>query len=533
MSVTVILSGLAFAWPDSRAVFTGLDAVFGEGRTGLVGVNGAGKSTLLRLIAGELRPSSGDVRVAGSVGYLPQNLILDADRRVDDVLGLAETRAALAAIEEGEAGEAQFAAVEGAWDVEERTHATLDRLGLGHVGLDRRAGQLSGGEVVLLGLAAQLLRVPDVLLLDEPTNNLDLRAKHYVHEAIRSWRGALILVSHDRETLELVDRIGDLRDGDLSFYGGNLSAYEAAVAAEQEAAERTVRVAEADFRREKRELADTQVKLARRQRYGKKMFETKREPKVRMRKRAEDAQIAAGKLRNTHLDRLNQARDRLQEAKDAVRDDAEIRIDLPDTKVPQGMQVLELSDVELATGQVVSLSVRGPERIALIGDNGTGKTTLLHTVMRLAEPRSGTARTFVPARFLPQRLDILDDNRSAVDNVSDTAPSAGDNAIRAQLARFLLRGRQADQLTGTLSGGERFRAALATLLLAEPAPRLLLLDEPTNNLDLASVRKLTQALESYSGALVVVSHDVPFLRDIGISRWLRLGSDRLEEVDPL
>ncbi|GAA1956271.1 ABC-F family ATP-binding cassette domain-containing protein [Amycolatopsis minnesotensis] len=532
MSATVILSRLAFAWPDSRAVFGGLDAVIGAGRTGLVGVNGSGKSTLLRLISGELPPSSGTVRVAGSVGYLPQNLILDSDRRVDDVLGLVETRAALAAIEAGEAGVEQFATIGDGWDIEERTHATLDRLGLGHIGLARRAGELSGGEVVLLGLAAQFLRAPEVLLLDEPTNNLDRRAKHYVHEAIQSWRGTLILVSHDRETLELMDRIGDLRDGDISFYGGNLSAYEAVIAAEREAAERTVRAAEADYRREKRELAETRVKLDRRKRYGQKMFESKREPKVRMRKRAEDAQIAAGKLRNTHIDRLDKARDRLREAKDAVRDDGEIRIDLPETEVPQGKQVLELSDLELATGQVVNLSVRGPERIALVGDNGSGKTTLLRTALGLTEPRSGSAQVFVPSRWLPQRLDILDDTRSTVDAVSDAAPSATDNTIRAQLARFLLRGRQADQRAGTLSGGERFRAALATLLLAEPAPRLLLLDEPTNNLDLSSVRKLTQALESYVGALVVVSHDVPFLRDIGVSRWLRLG-EGLEEVDPM
>ena len=138
----------------------------------------------------------------------------------------------------------------------------------------------------------------------------------------------------------------------------------------------------------------------------------------------------------------------------------------------------------------------------------------------------------VPVRYLPQRLDILDPGLTVVENVARAAPAATQNQIRAQLARFLFRGRRADQRAGTLSGGELFRATLACLLLAEPAPQLLMLDEPTNNLDMASVRQLSGALRSYRGALLVASHDVPFLRDIGLTRWLRLDGD-LTEIDPL
>jgi ATPase subunit of ABC transporter with duplicated ATPase domains len=135
--------------------------------------------------------------------------------------------------------------------------------------------------------------------------------------------------------------------------------------------------------------------------------------------------------------------------------------------------------------------------------------------------------------YLPQRLDILDESLSVVDNVRAVASGASVNAVRASLARFLFRGARADKPAGTLSGGERFRAVLAALLLAEPPPQLLLLDEPTNNLDMASVRQLTQALDGYRGALLVASHDMHFLRSAGITRWLRL--DRavgLREVDP-
>jgi ATPase subunit of ABC transporter with duplicated ATPase domains len=145
---------------------------------------------------------------------------------------------------------------------------------------------------------------------------------------------------------------------------------------------------------------------------------------------------------------------------------------------------------------------------------------------------AGEVKVSVPARYLPQRLDILDPGLSVVENVARAAPAATQNQIRAQLARFLFRGRRADQRAGTLSGGELFRATLACLLLAEPAPQLLLLDEPTNNLDMASVRQLSGALRSFQGALLVASHDVPFLREIGITRWLRLDGN-LAEIDPL
>ncbi|MQA03682.1 MAG: ATP-binding cassette domain-containing protein [Streptosporangiales bacterium] len=498
----------------------------------MVGLNGSGKSTLLRLFAGALRPGAGSVSVGGRVGYLRQDLTLARHLRAEEVLGVSGVRAALAAIEHGQVDDETFAAVGDDWDAEERVRATLDRLGLGHVELDRTVGTLSGGEVVLLGLAAQLLRNPDVLLLDEPTNNLDLRGRQVVYETVESWRGVLGVVTHDRQLLELVDRIAELRDGEVRWYGGNLTAYEEALAVEQDAAERTVKTAESDLRRQRRELAEARIKLDRRQRYGQKMWDTKREPKVVMGERKRQAQVAAGKHRNMHLAKVDEAREWLTDAEQAVRDDDQIRVELPQTSVPATREVLRLTDVRLVSGARAALDVRGPGRIALVGANGAGKTTLLRTVAGLAEPREGRVRRMVPLRYLPQRLDVLDDELSVAANVARFAPAASNNEIRARLARFLFRGARADQPAGTLSGGERFRATLAALLLAEPAPQLFLLDEPTNNLDLASVRQLTQALHAYAGALVVASHDLPFLRTIGVTRWLELDGDQLTESAP-
>lgn len=556
MSASIVLPDLRFGWPDGTALFDNLNLVVGPGRTGLIGANGCGKSTLLKLIAGELRPERGSVTRTGRMAYLPQDIALDADLRVDEVLGIAGIRAALRAIEAGVVTGANLAVVGDRWDAEERARSMLDQLGLSGIGLDRTVGQVSGGEAVLLALAARLLHRPDVLLLDEPTNNLDLHARAALYQAVLGFAGTVVIVSHDRELLDLVDQVAELRDGAVRSYGGNLTAYERAVAAEQEAAGRMVRAAAADVRRQRRDLVETRVKIDRRRRYGRKM-ETTGMPKAAINHLKKAAQVSAGKLRETHIDRLDRARERLAEAEQAVRDEQEIRIDLPGTAIPAGRTALSLRDVRLRTGLRVSLEVRGPERIALVGGNGAGKTTLLHTIAGITPisagdmpgggdprpggdlpgdgdlPGGGDLRRPVPLRYLPQRLDLLDDAASVAANVARFAPAASPHEIRARLARFLFRGDRVDALAGTLSGGERFRAVLAALLLAEPPPQLLLLDEPTNSLDLASVRRLVEALAAYRGALIVASHDLPFLRAVGTTRWLRIGPEGLATIDPL
>jgi ATPase subunit of ABC transporter with duplicated ATPase domains len=252
-----------------------------------------------------------------------------------------------------------------------------------------------------------------------------------------------------------------------------------------------------------------------------------------MMERKRQAQVSSGKLRIEQEEKVTEARERLAAAESAVREDDEIRVDLAASEVPAGRTVLTLRGVRppyTAEGVRIDLDLRGPERVALVGGNGAGKTTLLRTITGQLAPLAGEIDREVPMRFLPQRLDVLDDGLSVVGNVARFAPSVTDNEIRARLARFLFRGGRAEQQVATLSGGERFRATLAALMLADPAPQLLLLDEPTNNLDLASVRQLATALVSYRGALIVVSHDLPFLHSIGITRWLRL--DRTSGITP-
>ncbi|MFB9235547.1 ABC-F family ATP-binding cassette domain-containing protein [Plantactinospora siamensis] len=534
----IVSSALSFSWPDQTPVFDELSLSVPGGRTGLVAPNGAGKTTLLRLIAGELRPTGGSVTVQGVLGYLPQHLPFAVDETVAQVLGVDRAIAALHAIESGDAAEQHFTAVGDDWDVEERSRAELDRLGLGDVALDRRLGTLSGGQIVSLGLAAQLLRRPDVLLLDEPTNNLDRDARDRLTAVLRGFPGCLLVVSHDRALLDEMDRIAALDHGGIRWYGGSYTDYEQAVRAEQEVAQRQVRTAEQDLKRQKREMQQARERAARRASTAARNLNDAGLARIVAGGLKRDAQVSAGKANETHAARVGDAQARLDQASRAARQDDRIVIDLPDTTVPAGRTVFtgehlraEYDGRPVFAGAGVDLSIRGPERIALTGPNGAGKSTLLRLVGGDQRPVSGTAtRADGRVAYLSQRLDLLDPARTVAENLAAFAPALADAARMNLLARFLFRGDRAHLPVAVLSGGELLRATLACVLFADPAPQLLLLDEPTNNLDLDSVAQLEAALTAYRGALLVVSHDDRFLAAIGVDRWLRLADGQLTET---
>ncbi|MFI1358023.1 ABC-F family ATP-binding cassette domain-containing protein [Streptomyces sp. NPDC020898] len=534
----IVCSNLSFSWPDGTPVFQDLSWSVGDGRTGLVAPNGAGKSTLLRLIAGELRPNRGGVTVKGLLGYLPQSLPLTGGLTVAEVLGIAPIIEALDAIASGDVSEEHFTTVGNDWDIEERSRVQLDRLALGDVPLTRQLHALSGGQAISLGLAAQLIKQPDVLLLDEPTNNLDLAARRKLYDVLENWRGCLLVVSHDRELLDLMEGIAELDSGEMRLYGGNYTEYEETVRAEQETAEKNIRTAEQQVKREKRELQQARERAARRAGVGARAARKGSIPKMAAGTLKRRAQESAGKANDMHGQRLADAKTRLDEASRVLRDDHRIALELPDTNVPAGRTVflgegihVRYGERELFAGEGVDLTIRGPERIALTGPNGVGKSTLLRVINGELE---ATNREFKRAdgrvAYLSQRLDTLPLDRTVAQCLADYAPHKPEAERMNLLARFLFRGPAAHLPVSALSGGERLRATLACVLGAEPAPQLLLLDEPTNNLDLDSVEQLEGALNSYEGAFVVVSHDERFLKEIGVNRWLLMSEGRLNET---
>lgn len=521
---TITFTAASFAWPDGTGVLDSTTATLGAGRTGLVGDNGAGKTTILRLIAGQLRPTAGAITVKGAVGYLPQDLNLDTDAEVADLLGVRRALDALDALESGDTSLGVFDAIGDDWDIEARSKAVLDALGLPEIGLDRRVGALSGGETMLVALAGLQLAGSPVVLLDEPTNNLDAAAHARIHEVIAAWRGALVVVSHDPDLLDLMDDTAELRHGALTVFGGGYSEFTAALDREQEAARQALRTAEQALRQEQRQRREAETKLARRQRYANTDYANKRKPKIVMNSRRFEAEVSAGKLRHNLDDRVESARTTVAEEEARMRVDDQVRIDLPDPDVPKSRRLAQLTGVKGAGTDAVHV-IAGPERVALTGPNGVGKTLLLETLfsaeLRARRPVHATPFTD-RIGYLPQRLDGLDPTASALENVRAAAPATPPEQIRAQLARFLLRGDTVTRPVEGLSGGERFRVAMARLLLADPPHQLLVLDEPTNNLDLRTTQALMGALDTYRGALLVVSHDSRFLDQIGITTTLNL-----------
>ncbi|MFF0488029.1 ABC-F family ATP-binding cassette domain-containing protein [Nocardia sp. NPDC004068] len=518
----ITLRDLTFEWPDGTVALSGLNGVFTTGTTGLVGRNGAGKSTLLKLIAGLLTPTSGRVEVAGEVGYLPQTLTLGRDATLADLLGIAGTLSALRAIEAGDTDERHFETVGDDWDIEARADEALHEIGFAATDLDRGVGEISGGQAVLAAIIGLRVRRTPITLLDEPTNNLDRATRAQLTAFVDDWPGTLIVVSHDLELLEHTDATAELHAAELEVFGGPYSAWKRHFDERQAAAVQAARTAEQTLRTEKRQRIEAETKLARRERTARATQQHGGIPRILAGNRASRAQNSAGALR-TGLDaKVRSAQQILDDAESRVRREEHIHLDLPDPEVPRGRRIAELRD-----GDSVFV-IQGPERVALAGPNGSGKSSLIETLL-------GT-RTSVPGRatgtlltdrvgYLPQRLDGLDEHAGAVDNVRAVAPAIPPAAIRNQLARLLLRGDSVDRPVSTLSGGERFRVCLARLLLADPPAQVLILDEPTNNLDIASVDRLVEALADYRGAILVVSHDHPFLTRLGIDTVLELGGD--------
>lgn len=529
---SITLTDVRLQWPDGTTALTGISGTFGVGRTGLVGSNGAGKSTLLRLIAGVLTPTSGRISTNGEVGYLPQTLTLKTDSTVADLLGIGPKLRALRAIESGDAAVENFEIVGDDWDIETRADESLRHIGFSGSDLDRNVGEISGGEAMLVAITGLRLQRTAITLLDEPTNNLDRDARARLSGLITSWPGTLVVVSHDLSLLELMDNTAELHAGELTVFGGPYSAWRSHMDEQQAAAVQAAQAAKQAVKIEKRQRQDAETKLAKRARTGQSSYENKKGSKILMNQRASDAQVSAGKLRSGSDDKVNAARTALDEASSRIREEERISLNLPDPDVPRGRRIAELRGTNRA------FFVEGPERVAIIGANGVGKTTLLERVVAgeslpdndevsdVVESGTAGGRLLTGrAGYLRQRLDGLDDAATTLENVQASAPSVPEGEIRNQLARFLLRGDSVYRPVHTLSGGERFRVSLARLLFADPPPQVLILDEPTNNLDIQSVDQLVEALNAYRGAVILVSHDDDFLDRLDLDLVLNLDHD--------
>lgn len=523
---SITLSNLHYSIADAHPLFTGLDLGFAAERTGLIGRNGVGKTSLLRLIAGEILPQAGSVAVTGTLATLRQSVQPQPGETIADLFGVRDAMALLARAEAGTASADELA--EADWTLESRIEEAAARVGLAATA-DTALGQMSGGQRTRAALAAAILAAPDFLLLDEPTNNLDREGRDAVRDLVRDWRGGMIVVSHDRELLEEMDAIVELTSLGAARYGGNWSAYRVRKDVELALAEQGLADAAQHATQVGREIQSANERQARRDKGGRKKAAKGDMPRIligALKRRAEESAGAGARL-------AERKRGEADETLAAARAKIEVLQPLTVEIVPSGLAanrvVVEVEHV--SAGYVpgvpvidgLSFVMTGPERVAIMGANGSGKSTFLALLTGRLAPWTGRVKVVAEHAMLDQSVSLLDPTLSIRDNFRRLHPETGENACRAALARFRFRADAALQIVGTLSGGQTLRAGLACTLGAPKPPLLLILDEPTNHLDIDSLEAVEAGLRGYDGALLVVSHDAAFLDAIGVERWVDLG----------
>lgn len=526
MPAFISLSGLFWSTPDGTPLFTNLNLTFGPERTGIVGRNGTGKSTLLRLISGEMRPTSGQVQLSGTMAIMRQDAMEHPDDTIADLLGV---RTELDLLDRAEAGLAVADELADAdWTLPARIEAALLRCGLS-AGPQTPLMTLSGGQRSRAALAALILAEPDLLLLDEPTNNLDRDGRRAVIDLIRGWTGGAIIVSHDRELLEEMDAIVELTSLGATRYGGNYSAFRQRKDMELDAATRDLTHAEKARSDAVRRAQQASERKARKDSAGHRARAKGDQPKILMdaaKDRAEASGGAGARLRDARREALDEA---LSTAREKIEILQPLRMDIPSSGLAPGKTVLRLDDVtggydpDRPVIRDLSLTVTGPERVIIAGPNGSGKTTLLKIITGQIVPQRGRVDLTVPFALLDQHVGSLDPARTLRDNFLHLNPVADTHMAHAALARFGFRAADSLRRAGELSGGERLRAGLACALGGIPPPMLLVLDEPTNHLDLDGIAALEAALAGYDGAVLVISHDTAFLESLAPDRTILVG----------
>lgn len=475
-------------------------------KAAIVGINGAGKTTLLRIIMGELEADSGDVILAKNktIGYLPQNPDIEGNRTIyEEVLSAKEElismQEALVSMEkkmsslDGSELEAFLDSYnrlnteferQGGLSYKSEITGVLKGLGFAEEEFGKHMQELSGGQRTRVCLGKLLVTKPDVILLDEPTNHLDIGSITWLETFLLNYKGAVVIVCHDRYFLDrVVHKVVELDRHQVSVFLGNYSDY----------AVKKAQVREAQLKQyynQQREIRHQEEVIA-------KLKSFNREKSI---KRAESREKMLNKI------------ERLEKP---VEENTDIHLNL-EPRIVSGNDVLRVEQLAKSyPGQQlfsdISFEIKRGERVALIGDNGTGKTTILKIINEMAEADAGTLTlgTNVHIGYYDQEHQVLHMEKTLVEEISDEYPTLTNTEIRNVLAAFLFTGDEVFKRISDLSGGERGRVSLAKLMLSEA--NFLILDEPTNHLDITSKEILEQALNRYKGTVLFVSHDRYFI----------------------
>jgi len=528
----LILQDIAYSHPNKDILFDNLNfTVSRQDKIALVGNNGSGKSTLLKIIAGELFPSAGLVKTSSKPYYVPQLFGQFNDLTIARALRIEAKLNALHEILDGQVTETNLTVLDDDWTIEDRCQEALNYWKLEGLDLTQSMNTLSGGQKTKVFLAGISIHQPEIVLLDEPSNHLDTLGRQLLYDFIQSSSNTLVVVSHDRKLLNLLDPVYELSKRGVTVYGGNYDFYAAQKQVESNALDQDLRSKEKALRKAKaieRETVERKQKLDAR---GKKKQEKAGVPTIAMNTLRNNAEKSTARIKDVHTEKIGAIAQDLSELRATLPGTDKMKFGFDNAALHKGKILFTAKEINFGYGesllwkQPLSFQLTSGARIALKGLNGSGKTTLIKIILGELEPKTGAVyRADNRAVYIDQDYSLINNQLKVYEQAQQFNTTAlQEHEIKIRLARFLFAKDDWDKSCSALSGGEKMRLMLCCLTIGNQAPDLIILDEPTNNLDIQNIEILTAAINDYDGTLIVISHDEYFLEDIGVGEEVEMG----------
>lgn len=527
----LIAQNISYIHPDKDLLFDNINlTVNNHDKIALTGNNGTGKSTLLKVIAGVLSPSGGQFSVNSRPYYVPQIFGQYNHLTIAQALGIEEKLNALNGILTGNTTEENFRVLNDDWTIEDRCEQALNHWQLKGLVLTQKMEKLSGGQKTKVFLAGISIHQPELVLLDEPSNHLDVSGRQLLYDFIQSTAGTLIVVSHDRKLLNLLDTVGELSKQGITLYGGNYDFYAEQKQIKSNALNQDIQNKEKAIRkaREKeRETLERQQKLDAR---GKKKQEKAGVARIMMNTLRNGAENSTSKIKTVHAEKIENISQELQELRSILPGIDKMKFGFDNSALHKGKILFTAKDInfsynnELLWNEDLSFQITSGERIALKGINGSGKTSLIKLILGTLQPIKGTVyRADNKSVYIDQDYSLISNNLTVYEQAQQFNDAAlQEHEIKIRLNRFLFTKEDWDKPCLALSGGERMRLMLCCLTINNQSPDIIILDEPTNNLDIQNIDILTNAINEYQGTLIIVSHDERFLEDVNTEHTIQL-----------
>ncbi|MGE6352787.1 ribosomal protection-like ABC-F family protein [Flavobacterium sp. NPDC079362] len=528
----LILQNISYKHENSDLLFDNISfTVNNHEKIALIGHNGVGKSTLLKIIAGELPPSNGELRASSEPYYIPQIFGQYNHFTIGEALCVNHKLNALAAILKGNVTEENLTVLNEDWTIEERCNNALKYWQLNGLDLTQKIETLSGGQKTKVFLAGISIHEPELVLLDEPSNHLDKAARELLYNFIVTANCSLIVVSHDRKLLHLLNTVCEMSKRGITTYGGNYDFYAEQKQLENNALNQDLQSKEKALRKAKekeRETVERQQKLDAR---GKKKQEKSGVARIMMNTLRNNAENSSSKLKSVHIEKVDGISKELRELRSSLPDIDQMKFGFDHSALHKGKILFTANAInhtyedQFLWKKDLNIEIISGERIAIQGSNGSGKTTLIKIILGKTKPKNGTV--YIAEN---QSVVYIDQDYSLISNALNVYEQAQvfnisgleEHEIKMRLNRFLFHKEYWDKPCNALSGGEKMRLMLCCLTINNQSPDMIIVDEPTNNLDLQNVEILTAAINEYQGTLIVVSHDESFLEQINIKKNILL-----------